>query len=72
MTFREHYIALKHQERPPHPAKAFILRIAEITGKNPKTISQWLSGIQFPTRGDRQKISDVLGISTSELFPDMV
>lgn len=52
-----------------HPAKAFILQVAEITGKRPKTICQWLSGVQLPTMSDKQKISDALGISSEELFP---
>lgn len=71
MTFREHYISLKQLERPMHPAKAFILKVASITGKSPKTISQWLSGVQLPSRADRLKISDALGVSSAELFPDI-
>lgn len=35
MTLKEHYISLKELEKPIHPAKQFILTIAEKTGKAP-------------------------------------
>lgn len=53
-----------------HPAKAFIMSIARVTGKNPKTITQWVSGVQQPPLCECEKISAALGLDVSELFPD--
>lgn len=69
MTFREYYLNLKAMERPPHPARQFILTIAEITGKSPKTVQQWMSGIQLPTEESKLLISNETGIPLEELFP---
>lgn len=69
MTFREYYQSLKRLERPMHPAKAFVIGIANLTGRSPKTVNQWLCGVQQPTADDCDKISRELGIDASELFP---
>lgn len=69
MTIKEYYLDLKAQARPPHPARQFILTIAEKTGRSPKTIQQWLSGIQSPCHESKMIISEVTGIPLEELFP---
>ncbi len=69
MTFREYYRSLRHQERPLHPAKAFIHQIAELTGRTPKTVSQWLSGRQRPPKEVCVQISKVLEMDAEDLFP---
>lgn len=70
MTFREYYLELKEKERPPHPARAFILSIAEKTGRSPKTVQQWACGIQTPGRDVAILISQEIGIPLHKLFPD--
>lgn len=69
MTIREYYLKLKAKERPPHPAKQFVLTIAAATGKSPKTIRQWLSGVQVPAKESMLIISSETGIPMEELFP---
>ncbi len=69
MTFKEYYQKLKEEKRPPHPARQFILTIAEMTGKTPKTIQQWMSGIYTPSRETQMIISDATGIPLDDLFP---
>lgn len=69
MTLKEYYGKLKKQKRPPHPAREFILTIAEKTGKSTKTIQQWMSGIYTPSRETQIIISDATGIPPDELFP---
>ena len=69
MTFKEYYQKLKQLERPLHPARQFILSIAEKTGKNPKTIQQWMSGVYTPSRETQIIISDATGIPLDDLFP---
>lgn len=69
MTFREHYYMLKKLERPIHPAKEFILMIAEKTGKKPATVQQWVCGIQTPGEETQTIISNIIGIPKEELFP---
>lgn len=70
MTFKEYYLRLKAKERPPHPARQFILTIAEKTGRSHKTVRQWMSGIQMPGKESMSVISDITGIPLDELFPD--
>lgn len=72
MTLNEYYLDLKAQERPLHPARRFILTIAEKTGRSPKTIQQWLSGIQMPCKDSMMIISNETGIPLEELFPSGV
>lgn len=69
MTLKEHYQRLKEKERPPHPARQFILNIAAKTGKTPKTIQQWICGIYLPSRESILIISEETGIPPEELFP---
>ena len=69
MTLKEHYISLKELEKPIHPAKQFILTIAEKTGKSTRTVQQWISGIQKPDQKSILLISNELGIPPEELFP---
>ncbi len=69
MTLRDYYQNLKKEERPIHPAQAFVIQLAVLTGRSPKTVRQWLSGIQLPPRSEREKISQHLGIEAVELFP---
>lgn len=69
MTIKEYYLTLKAKERPPHPARQFILTIAEKTGRSHKTVQQWLCGIQLPCKESMLIISDVTGIPLEELFP---
>lgn len=69
MTLREHYQSLKEQQRPPHPARQFILTIAEKTGRSTRTVQQWLSGQQEPDHGSKIVISNEVGIPPEELFP---
>ena len=69
MTFKEYYKSLRRLERPMHPARAFVLNVAALTGRSPKTVNQWLSGVQQPTAEDCNKISRELGIDVGELFP---
>lgn len=69
MTFREYYQKLKSHPRPPHPARAFILEVAERTGRSPKTISNWISGMQDPPVEIRAELSEWLGMEEKELFP---
>lgn len=52
-----------------HPARAFVIGIASLTGRSPKTVSQWLCGVQQPSADDCEKISRELGIDVGELFP---
>lgn len=70
MTFRDYYQELKKMERPPHPAKAFILNLAEKTGKSPKTVQMWITGCQNPPLDVRIMLGMELGIPHDELFPD--
>lgn len=69
MTFKEYYLKLKEQKRPLHPAREFILTIAKITGKTPKTIQQWMSGVYTPSHETQMIISDATGIPLEDLFP---
>ena len=69
MTFKEYYLKLKQKERPPHPARQFILTIATLTGRSPKTIQQWMSGVQLPGKDSMLIISNETGIPLEELFP---
>ncbi len=69
MTFKEYYLKLKTEERPPHPARQFILTIAAATGRSHKTVQQWISGIQMPGQDSMSRISDLTGIPLEELFP---
>ncbi len=69
MTFREYYLEMKKQERPPHPAKVFLQKIADLTGRSPKTVSQWLSGSQVPPREICIQIGDLLEVNPDDLFP---
>ena len=69
MTLKEYYQKLKTKERPPHPARQFILTIAAVTGRSHKTVQQWISGIQTPGKDSMLRISDLTGIPQEELFP---
>lgn len=69
MTLREYYQKLKQRQRPLHPAQQFLLNLANKTGRSPKTIQQWLSGIQTPDPTVRQIISEEVGLKPDELFP---
>lgn len=69
MTLKEHYQRLKAKERPPHPARQFVLDIAAKTGKTPKTIQQWICGIYLPSKESMLIISEETGIPPEELFP---
>ncbi|WP_286145354.1 helix-turn-helix domain-containing protein [Bacteroides caecimuris] len=69
MTFREYYQKLKKLERPMHPAKAFVYSIADMTGRSPRTVNQWLSGVQQPPKGVCLQIGEKLGIDPETLFP---
>lgn len=69
MTLREYYQKLRKSQRPLHPAKQFLLRLATKTGRSPKTIQQWLSGIQIPDNQVIQIISEEVGLSPEDLFP---
>ncbi|MBD5280386.1 MAG: hypothetical protein HDS35_07575 [Bacteroides sp.] len=69
MTFRDYYQELKKQERPPHPAKAFALKIASVTGRTLKTVNQWAYGVQSPPRDVRIVIGETLGEDPDVLFP---
>ncbi len=70
MTIKEYYRALKKKERPPHPARQFILTIAAATGRSHRTVQQWLCGIQMPGKESISIISSVTGIPPEELFPN--
>lgn len=70
MTFKEYYLRLKAKERPPHPARQFILTIAEMTGRSHKTVQMWMSGIQMPKNESKMIISNITGIPLDELFPN--
>ncbi len=69
MTIKEYYRALKAKERPPHPARQFILTIAAATGRSHRTVEQWLCGIYMPGKECMDIISNVTGIPPEELFP---
>lgn len=69
MTLREYYQKLKKSERPLHPAQQFLLNLANKTGRSPKTIQQWLSGIQVPDPAVRKIIGEEVGLNPEELFP---
>lgn len=71
MTFKEHYQSLKDKARPLHPAKAFIQSIAEKTGRSPRTVQQWISGIQSPGKETASLISKELGEPVEALFPEL-
>lgn len=69
MTFRDYYQDLRKLERPLHPAKAFILRIAALTGRSPKTVNQWACGAQQPPKQVCVQIGEVLEMDPEDLFP---
>ena len=69
MTFKEFYQQLRAMERPLHPARQFILTLSQKTGKTPKTIQQWMSGVYTPSPESKLIISEETGIPIEELFP---
>lgn len=71
MTLVEYYRDLRELERPMHPAKVFIHQLAKLTGRSPKTVEQWVCGIQQPSMAVRIMISEKIGIPHEELFPQL-
>jgi len=69
MTLREYYTSLKKKERPPHPARAFVMNIAEKTGRSTKTVEQWIYGVYEPPVDVLPTISGEAGLPVEELFP---
>lgn len=70
MTLREYYLHMRSLERPPHPAKAFLLRVSQETGRSPRTVAQWFSLQQVPPADLHPLLSELTGIPVSELFAD--
>lgn len=69
MNFKEYYKKLKDAKKPLSPARQFILVLAKKTGKSPRTIEQWIYGIQSPGEDSIRIISEETGIPAEELFP---
>lgn len=65
-TFTQIYNEITRVETPK---MKFRREIAELTGKRDQTIKQWLSGIQFPSDEDIDKIASHLGVEPDGLFP---
>lgn len=68
LTFIQHYQML----RESNPAKQFIMEIAELTHKSPKTVKQWLTGKQRPDKLTIAVIADYMKVDPDILFPPPV
>lgn len=66
MTFRELY---ETEKRKPTPGRAFILKIAKATCREPQTVRMWLQGVQVPNDTAKRRIAEILKEDVNELFP---
>lgn len=64
----ELYSALNNEETPK---QKFLREVAEVTGRKPQTVKQWLSGTQFPTPETIEKIANHFGLDPLGLFPQI-
>lgn len=68
-TFLQYYKNLRARPRPLTTAQQFIQDLMIVTGKTEKTVRQWVYGCQQPSEEDKDIISRMLQIPTTELFP---
>lgn len=64
----ELYSALNNEETPK---QKFLREVAEVTGRKPQTVKQWLSGLQLPTEETIQKIAAHFKVDPKGLFPQL-